>query len=147
MDNIITVLIGILLTISEILPYIKQIESNGILEFLTNNIIEMYRNKLNSLHIQDNLQESQPFLENDTYNDTNYLNDNVNENFNPSSNLNDNVKKVNSGVNININSENVLLKFNTSNVKILLDVDEKNSEIEVSDNLYNSELSKNSEVN
>ena len=32
MDNNITILLGILLTTSEILPYVKQIKGNGILE-------------------------------------------------------------------------------------------------------------------
>ena len=99
----VTVVLGILFTTSEILPYIKQIKSNGILELLINNIIEILRIVLNSLHTQgtsgapcrtdvdicDNLEignpETQPLLENDRYNDINYT---LNQKLDFSSNLN-----------------------------------------------------------
>lgn len=123
MDNIVTIVLGILLTTSEILPYIKQIKSNGILEFFTNTIVEIVRFKLNSLHIPDNSHETQPLLENDTYTDT-HSNYTIDQNLNFSSNLNENLK-LNDDINININSENVLLKFNTSNVQISFDVNDK----------------------
>ena len=123
MDNIVTIVLGILLTTSEILPYIKQIKSNGILEFFTNTIVEIVRFKLNSLHIPDNSHETRPLLENDTYTDT-YSNYTIDQNLNFSSNLNENLKS-NDDINININSENVLLKFNTSNVQISFDVNDK----------------------
>lgn len=119
MDDIVTILLGILLTTSEILPYIKQIKSNGILEFFTNTIVEIVRLKLNSLHIPDS-QETRPLLQNnnadansnyttyttytiDTINtintidtidttDTTDTTDFINQNLNFSSNLNENLK-------------------------------------------------------
>jgi len=112
MDNNITILLGILLTTSEILPYIKQIKGNGILEAF----VDIVKVKAKSLNSQVNSQtETTPLLENDTYNindrhdDINYLNQNLNF----SSNLNENLKKENEDVNININSENVFIKLNT----------------------------------
>lgn len=117
MDNNITILLGILLTTSEILPYIKQIKGNGILEAFVE-IVKVKAKSLNSQansQVQANSQETVPLLENDTYNindrhdDINYLNQKLNF----SSNLNENLKKENEDVNININSENVFIKFNT----------------------------------
>lgn len=157
MDDIVTILLGILLTTSEILPYIKQIKSNGILEFFTNTIVEIVRLKLNSLHIPDS-QETRPLLQNnnadansnyttytiDTIDTIDTLNttDFINQNLNFSSNLNENLKvpcclilKVPNDVNININSGNVLLKFNKSNVQISFDVNDKNSDVEINKNL------------
>ena len=117
MDNNITILLGILLTTSEILPYIKQIKGNGILEAFVE-IVKVKAKSLNSQansQVQANSQETVPLLENDTYNindrhdDINYLNQKLNF----SSNLNENLKKENDDVNITINSENVFIKLNT----------------------------------
>jgi hypothetical protein len=135
MDNNITILLGILLTTSEILPYIRQIKGNGILEAFINNIVEIAKLKSNSLNNQNyqvnNLgnnqannqvnQETEPLLENHRLNqndisDTSDISDihnDENENLNFSSNLNENLKKENEDINININSENVFIKLNT----------------------------------
>jgi hypothetical protein len=129
MDNIITVSLGILLAISEILPYIKQIRSNGITEFLVNKIIENLLNTKKLDHPEIDHQETDPLLHNDTNSSYDSVSINQNENVKFSSNLNDNIKKLDDEYNININSENVLLKFNTSNVQISFDVNDKNSEV------------------
>jgi len=140
MDNIITISLGILLAISEILPYIKQIRSNGITEFLVNKIIENLLNTKNLGHPETDPQETDPLLDNHT-NSSYHSSTNQNENVHFSSNLNDNINKLDDEYNININSENVLLKFNTSNVQISFDVNEKKSEVD-----KNSEVDNNSEV-
>ena len=107
MDNNITILLGILLTTSEILPYVKQIKGNGILEAFVE-IVKVKAKSLNSqvnsqvnsqANSQDNSQaETAPLLENDIlndrHNDINYLNQNLNF----SSNLNENLKKENEDV-------------------------------------------------
>lgn len=114
MDNNITILLGILLTTSELLPYIKKIKGNGIFEAFVE-IVKVISNSQANSQVQANSQETVPLLENDTYNindrhdDINYLNQKLNF----SSNLNENLKKENEDVNININSENVFIKFNT----------------------------------
>ena len=88
------------------LAFIKQIKSNGILEFFTNTIVEIVRFKLNSLHIPDNSHETRPLLENDTYTDT-YSNYTIDQNLNFSSNLNENLK---SNDDININKVYVIIR-------------------------------------
>ena len=110
MDNNITILLGILLTTSEILPYIKQIKGNGILEAFVE-IVKVKAKSLNNLG--DNQDETAPLLENDMLNDRRNEINYLNQNLNFSSNLNENLKKENEDVNININSENVYIKLNT----------------------------------
>ena len=118
MNEIITfwssVVIGFLLSISEILPYIKQIESNGIIELIIKNLVQKSKK----------LPEIQPLLEENTENTGNLENTGNISNFNISqiSETNQQDRE------IYINSENVLLKFNTSSVKISFDVNE-NKEI------------------
>jgi len=106
MDNNITILLGILLTTSEILPYIKQIKGNGILEAFVE-IVKVKAKSLNNLG--DNQDETAPLLENDMLNDRRNEINYLNQNLNFSSNLNENLKKENEDVNININSENVFI--------------------------------------
>lgn len=133
MDNNITILLGVLLTTSEILPYIKQIKGNGILEAFINIIVEIVKFKLNLLNNQrnesnqsnegnqrneGNEEETEPLLKNNRLTEYNTFNENsLNQNLNFSSNLNENLKKEkekeNEDVNININSENVFIKLNT----------------------------------
>jgi hypothetical protein len=113
MDNNITILLGILLTTSEILPYIKQIKGNGILEAFVVfvEIVKVKAKSLNNLgdNQVNNQDETAPLLENDMLNDRRNEINYLNQNLNFSSNLNENLKKENEDVNININSENVFI--------------------------------------
>lgn len=136
---IISSLIGLLLTISEILPLIKQIQSNGIIDLIINNLIL----KSKTPNIQVTSQETQQLLENQTNSSyESFLNENTNVPF--SSNLNYNINKTDDNI-ININSENVLLKFNTSNVQISFDVNETDNKTDkTNDKTYNLD---NSDIN
>ena len=143
---IISSIIGLLLTISEILPLIKQIQSNGIIDLIINNLIL----KSKTTNVQGTQQETQQLLENQTNSSyESFLNENTNVPF--SSNLNYNINKTDDNI-ININSENVLLKFNTSNVQISFDVNEtddqtdKTNKTDNLDNLDNSDID-NSDIN
>lgn len=142
MDNIIiSSMIGLLLTISEILPYIKQIESNGIIELIINNLTRKSKTaNIQSIQGIQGQQETQQLLENQT--NSNYETFLHQEESVPfSSNLNYNINKQDDNI-ININSENVLLKFNTSNIQISFDVNDKTDDKtdDKSDNLDNSDV-------
>lgn len=123
MDNIITIVLSILLATSEILPYIEKIRSNGITEFLVNNLVYIFKRIDQRIHEIE--PQTEPLLgnENEHENDTNSSYHSITPNF--SSNLNNNTNKLHTMdvCNININSETVLLKLNNSNVKIDLEDD------------------------
>ena len=79
MNNTITIVSGMLLTISEILPFITKIESNGIFEFTVKLIEKIFKKSTNQnesepllqTHIQHNTN-IQHNLENVNYEDINY---------------------------------------------------------------------------
>ena len=107
-----SLVIGFLLSISEILPYIKQIESNGIIELIIKNLVQKSKK----------LPEIQPLLEENTTETTETTENLGNFNISQIGEINQTNNQDNRE--IYINSENVSLKFNTSSVKISFDVNE-----------------------
>ena len=102
----ISILTGSLLTVSEILPYINSIRSNGILHLCTN-ICNYLINKSPRSNINDNDTERQPILQQPQ----NLTSQNVNL-------TSQNVNLTSPNVNVTFSSPNVQLFMNKENITL-----------------------------
>lgn len=100
----ISIISGMLLTISEILPYIKNIKANGIIHLITNFLVEKYYNTQQNL--QQNLQQN---TEDDQDEERQLL---INKRSSTTTHLLSEVS------NITITSQNVNFTFHSPNVKL-----------------------------
>lgn len=95
----ISIITGLLLTVSEILPYIKTVKSNGIIHLITNFLLEKYYNTQENLqqNTQDQDEERQPLINKRSSTTTHLLSE---------------------VSNITITSQNVNFTFNSPNIKL-----------------------------
>jgi hypothetical protein len=96
----ISIITGLLLTVSEILPYIKTVKSNGIIHLITNFLLEKYNTQENlQENTQDQDEERQPLI-------------------NKRSNTTTTTHLLSEVSNITITSQNVNFTFNSPNIKL-----------------------------
>lgn len=101
----ISIISGMLLTISEILPYIKNVKANGIIHLITNFLVEKYYNTQENLqqNTEDNQDEERQLLINKRSSTTTHLLSEVS-----------NITITSQNVNFTFHSPNVKLDFNES---------------------------------
>ena len=101
----ISIISGMLLTVSEILPYIKNVKANGIIHLITNFLVEKYYNTREDLqqNTEDDQDEERQLLINKRSSTTTHLLSEVS-----------NITITSQNVNFTFHSPNVKLDFNES---------------------------------
>lgn len=104
----ISIISGMLLTVSEILPYIKNVKANGIMHLIINFLVEKYYNtqenlQQNTQNEQDEQDEERQLLINKRSSTTTHLLSEVS-----------NITITSQNVNFTFHSPNVKLDFNES---------------------------------
>jgi len=109
-NNYIITIVGILLTISELLPYIKTIKSNGIIQLIINFCIFLLKKDRNVIN-----DETEQLLENFLEERLHEIDTQDTQAQNKTNPENKNEDKLSSATNLVFTSQNITITFNSPN--------------------------------